>query len=82
MIKISDKFKLKKNVSIKRKDSKIIITNNSDKKGFIVFSKLIYCKNKSYKISSKIKTIFGEGTQLKILNRKLKVVLNLEQKQE
>lgn len=79
MIKISDKFKLKKNVSIKRKDSKIIITNNSDKKGFIVFSKLIYCKNKSYKISSKIKTIFGEGTQLKILNRKLKVVLNLEQ---
>lgn len=79
MLKIDNKLKLKKNVSVKKKNDRLVITNDSNKKGFVIFSKLIYRKCKSYKISNKIKTIYGDGCQLKLLNKKLRVVMNVEQ---
>lgn len=82
MINIKDKFKLKKNVKIKKNNGKITLENNSDKKGFVIFSKIIYCKNKSYKLTSKITTKTGEGCQIKILNKKFRVVENAEQNSE
>lgn len=82
MINIKDKFKLKKNVKIKKNNGKITLENNSDKKGFVIFSKIIYCKNKSYKLISKITTKTGEGCQIKILNKKFRVVENAEQNSE
>ena len=79
MININKNFKVRKNVKIKNENGKIIVYNNSLQKGFLIFTKLIYCKNKSYKISNKIKTISGEGCQVKILNKKFRVVQNIEQ---
>lgn len=76
MILINNKIKIRKNLSIKKKNGKTFLINNSDKKGFVVFAKLIYCKNKKYKLTSKIRTISGNECQIKLINRKLRVVEN------
>lgn len=79
MISIINKIKVKKNLHIKRENGKIVLSNNTNKKGFLIFAKIIYCKSKNYKLTSKIKTLTGDGCQVKLLNKKLKVVENIEQ---
>ena len=54
MISITNKIKLKRNVKVSKKDGKTVVSNETDKKGFIVFAKIIYCKKKMYKLTSSI----------------------------
>lgn len=79
MISIINKIKFKKNLRIKKKNGKLLLLNETNKKGLLVFGKVIYCKNKAYKLISRINTISGDGCQVKLLNRKLRVVENIEQ---
>ena len=78
MISITNKIKLKRNVKVSKKDGKTVVSNETDKKGFIVFAKIIYCKKKMYKLTSSISTLDGDGCQVKLLNRKLRVVENID----
>lgn len=71
-------FKLRKNVKVKTDNGILTLENKSNNKGYVIFSKPIYIKNKSCKLESNIKVIDGEGCQVKILNRKLRVVKNAE----
>lgn len=71
-------FKLRKNVKVKTDNGILTLENKSNNKGYVIFSKPVYIKNKSCKLESNIKVINGEGCQVKILNRKLRVVKNAE----
>lgn len=71
-------FQLRKNVKINKKNGDLCLENKSNKKGYVIFPKPIYIKNKSCKLVSNIKVIEGNGCQVKILNRKFKVVQNIE----
>lgn len=71
-------FKLRKNVKVKTDNGILILENKSNNKGYVIFSKPVYIKNKCCKLESNIKVIDGEGCQVKILNRKLRVVKNSE----
>ena len=54
MISITNKIKLKRNVKVSKKDGKTVVSNETDKKGFIVFAKIIYCKKKIFFVEKKI----------------------------
>ena len=71
-------FKVKKNLKVRKNNGIITLENSSDNKGYIIFSRPIYIKNKTCKFESNIKTIYGNGCQVKILNKKLKVARDIE----
>ncbi len=79
-MKIDRLLKLKKNVKHKEEHSKAIFYNDTDRKGFIVFARPIYIKEKHCKIESDVEVLNGSGCQIKILNKKMRVVENLEPK--
>lgn len=76
MIISSKKFELRKNIKKIKKNGTIKYINTTDRKGFIIFPKPIYIKKKHCKIVSKI-NVDGEGCQIKILNKKIRVVNNI-----
>lgn len=72
-VKTSSKLK------IKRKNDKIYVSNESAKREKIIFGKIILTDRNNFKLSNSIRTISGEDCNIKMLNRKFKVVQSLEQ---
>ena len=64
---------------IKRKNGKMYVFNNSCKREKIIFNKIIFTDRLNFVLSNSIKTIKGQDCNIKILNRKFKVVHSLEQ---
>lgn len=68
------KFKVKKNIKISKENGKIILENKTDKKGYVVFLKPFKSSGENVKINVDFKILSGEYCQIKLINRKLKVV--------
>lgn len=64
---------------IKRKNGKMYVFNSSCKREKIIFNKIIFTDRLNFVLSNSIKTIKGQDCNIKILNRKFKVVHSLEQ---
>ncbi len=77
-MKLNFGLKFKKNVSTKILNGNLVLTNKTNKKGFIVFAKPIYCKGKAYEFVSEIKNLDGTECQLKLLNKSFKVIERIE----
>ena len=71
-------FSIKKNIEKRKCKNFIEYENKTDKKGFLICPKPVYVKNKKCKIKTEIDVISGEGCQVKLLNRKGRVVQNAE----
>ena len=61
----------------KNKSKEIEVINNSNKKGYIIFLKLID-SHKMKKIVSKINVVSGKQPEIKILSKKLKVIESVD----
>ena len=71
---------IKKNLHIKNKNGHLEVVNATDKKGYLIFIKPYYFKNKQCKIISDIDIKKGLGCEVKLISRKLRVERNLEAK--
>ena len=68
-------FKIKKGkVKLKRKNGNILVENNSDSKGLILFCRPFITKGNNIKISYHYNVLSGGNCELKLLNKKLRVV--------
>ena len=75
-------FKSSLKLKIKRKNGKLFIENNSSKREKIIFARPIKLGNKKYSIINNIDTLKGENCQLKLINRKFKVIDRFMQNSE
>ena len=66
-------------LQINKSKGKLIVKNNTNKRQKIIFLKPIFTDRCNFKLSSEIKTIKGEDCNIKLLNRKLRVVCSIEQ---
>lgn len=66
-------------LSIKRRKGKMIVVNNTNKRQQLIFTKPIFTNRSDFKISSLIKTKKGEDCNIKLVNRKFRVVNSIEQ---
>lgn len=66
-------------LKIRKKGSSLFVLNKSSKRQKLIFDKPILTNKNDFMIKNVIKTIRGEDCSIKIINRKLKVVNNVEQ---
>lgn len=71
--------KTSRKLTVKRKNNTLLIENNSNKRQQLIFSKMIYSNHKGIHIFNDIETIIGNDCNIKILNRKIKVINNVNQ---
>lgn len=81
MNNLSDKmfFKTSIKLKVKKENNKLVVSNDSKKREQLVFAKVIYTKRECINVSSKIETIYGGECNVKVLNRKFKVINNVNQ---
>lgn len=72
---IKSSLKLK----VKKTNNKVIVENKSNKRVKIIFARPIKTTRTNFMISSNIKTVFGNDCEIKLINRKLKVVNRFNQ---
>lgn len=76
------KLKISKNIKFNKIGKVLDISNETSKKGYVIFLKPIYCKNKKFKFVNEIDIIEGKGCQIKLLNKKFKVVESIDPNSE
>ncbi len=72
-------IKTSSKLRIQRRENKIYISNESSKREKLIFNKMIFTNRNNFVLLNSIKTLKGEDCNIKMLNRKLKVVQSLEQ---
>lgn len=72
-VKTSSKLK------ISRKNGKLIVFNNSNKREQLIYIKPVLTNKKNYEIYNSIETVSGVDCNVKLINRKMKVVNSIEQ---
>lgn len=72
---INKLFKIKKGkIKVKRENGNLLVENNSDSKGLILFCRPFITKGNNIKISYHYNVLSGGNCELKLLNKKLRVV--------